>query len=84
MIDPHNRECLINNGLLNATQVMILLGFTETTQGKLYANRIELHTCIYKNTNFCIVNLRELSGLPCIFCHCNAIGNVLSLNIQYN
>jgi hypothetical protein len=72
MIDPHDRECLINHNWLNTTQVIILLGFTETTPGK-HPNRIEIHI----KMQIYALSLRELPGLPCIFFHFNIIGNVL-------
>jgi hypothetical protein len=82
MTDPHNREYLITHGWLNATQVInhCVPGFTETPPGKHAINQIEY---IDNNTNFYIF-LRELPSLPCIFSHCNAIGNVLSQDIQYH
>ena len=76
MIDPHNKE---NALLLMATQVINLLGFTETTSQK-HPNQSEIYIKIQISALF----LRELPGLPCIFSHCNAIGNVLSLDIQYH
>ena len=41
-IEPQNRECLINYCWLNTTQVIILLGITETIHQELH-NRIEMH-----------------------------------------
>jgi hypothetical protein len=65
MVDPHNRESLIiimAGVRLNATQVINLLGFTETTSGE-HVNRIEIYIKIQIFAFF----LKELPGFSCIF-----------------
>jgi hypothetical protein len=57
MIDPLNREWVNQSWLVkHYTQVIILLGFTETTPGK-YPNRIEIY---YRKLQISALLLKDL------------------------
>ena len=61
MIDPHNRESFVNHGWLEAIQVIILLGFTETIPGK-HLNQIEMYMYMKMQISAFLCPRHEMAG----------------------